>query len=287
LKTELYFEFVKTNGITLHVARAGNQNDPLVVLLHGFPEYWGGWQHQFDEFVAAGFQVVAPDQRGYNLSSKPWRIGSYKLDKLAADIVGLIDHFGKDKAYIVGHDFGAVVAWVMALTYPDRLHKLVTINVPHPSTMKKFLKTDDEQRKKSRYMLYFQLPWLPQFSLKRRNFKRLTATLVKTSNHGTFSDQILEGYKEAWTQRRAVPCMLNWYRAMVRRRFKFETKQVKIPNLIVWGENDRFLKKEMGEESLKYCDNGSIEIIKDTTHWVHHEKPEIINPLILEFLKSV
>ncbi len=278
------FKYISTNGVKLHCLRVGQSDKPLIILLHGFPEYWASWKNQIQDLLDAGYQLMIPDQRGYNLSSKPWRIGSYKIDKLAKDIIGLIDYAGKEKAYVIGHDWGAAVTWFIGITYPDRIHKIITINVPHPSVMKKFLLTDKEQRKKSYYMYYFQLPIIPQLYLKRKKYKRLVATLVKTSNDGTFSDEDIARYKQAWGQKRAISCMLNWYRASFRRRVKIPDKRVTVPILIVWGINDKFLKKEMAEASLDYCDYGKLEYVNGTTHWVQHEKPGEVNQLIIDFI---
>ncbi|MFV2014601.1 MAG: alpha/beta hydrolase, partial [Candidatus Heimdallarchaeota archaeon] len=254
MKTEVKFEFIKTNGIKLHVARAGNLEDPLVIFLHGFPEFWVSFRKQIDAVVNAGYQVMLPDQRGYNLSDKPWRIGSYKLDKIARDIIGLIDQAGKEKAYVVGHDWGAAVTWFMGATFPQRLHKIITLNVPHNSIMRKFIFTNKEQRKKSQYMYDFQWPLIPQFTLRSNGFEKLVNTIQKSSVEGTFSETDIEEYKLAWKQKRALPCMLNWYRASFRRKLKMPNRQVIIPNLIIWGERDNFLMKEMAKASLKYCD---------------------------------
>jgi pimeloyl-ACP methyl ester carboxylesterase len=284
LSSEIYFEYIKTNGVTLHTARAGDNNKPLVILLHGFPEYWQSWRYQIQALVTSGYQIMAPDQRGYNLSSKPWRIGSYKIDKLAEDIIGLIDYSNQEKAYIIGHDWGAAVTWHIGMVYPDRVHKIVTINVPHSSVMRRFIRTDPEQKKKSSYMFFFQLPLIPQYSLKRKNFRRLRAALEKTSIEGTFTEHDFEKYIKVWKQRREVSCMLNWYRAAIRRRVKIQQKRITVPIMIMWGENDQFLKKEMAKASLDFCDQGKLEYIRGATHWVHHEFPEEVNNLLIDFL---
>lgn len=286
MNKKIHFEFIQTNGMKLHVARAGNPQDPLVIFLHGFPEFWISFRRQVDAVVDAGYQVMLPDQRGFNLSSKPWRIGSYKLDKMAGDVIGLIDHAGKEKAYVVGHDWGAAVTWFLGSTFPDRLHKIVTLNVPHNSVMRKFMFTNKEQRKRSQYMYDFQWPLVPQFKLRQNDFNNLVKTIQASSIEGTFSDSDMDEYKSSWKQRRAIPCMLNWYRASFRRKLKMPNRQIVIPNLIIWGEGDKFLMKEMAEASLKYCDQGTLEYISDATHWVQHEKPELVSKLIVDFLSS-
>ena len=142
-----------------------------------------------------------------------------------------------------------------------------------------------EQKKKSNYMLQFQIPFIPQFLMRKNNFKQLEITLQKTSVKGTYTDEDIEEYKQAWGQKRATPCMLNWYRASLRRKVKLINSTVPVKTLIIWGKNDRFLKWEMGEDSLRYCEDGRIEFIDDATHWVLKEKPNLVNPLMIDFLK--
>ena len=146
--------FIQTNGIRLHVVQAGTENGPLVILLHGFPEYWYGWRHQIEPLAAAGFWCWAPDQRGYNLSDKPEGVDAYRIDTLAGDILGLIEAAGQDKAVIVGHDWGAAVAWHLATYYPERVEKLCILNVPHPSVMVQTLRKGFVQLRKSWYMFF-------------------------------------------------------------------------------------------------------------------------------------
>lgn len=278
---------ISTNGIRLHVAQAGSKSASLLILLHGFPEFWYGWQKQIPALAAAGFRVWAPDQRGYNLSDKPESIAEYNLDQLAADIVGLIDAAKADKIYLVGHDWGAVVAWWTAINYPERLHKLVILNVPHLSVMKSYVRTHFVQMVKSWYILFFQLPWLPEFMLKFNNHRFLAASIKMTSQASTFSNVELALYKKAWSQPNAIKSMLNWYRALLRYSpTSTASDQVTTPTLIIWGRHDAFLSYEMAELSVQKCENGRLVIIPNATHWVQHEAADQVNQLILDFLKG-
>jgi len=155
-------QFVKTNGIRLNVLQEDPKDGPLVILLHGFPEFSYSWRKQIGSLTEAGFRVWAPDQRGYNTSDKPDGLDAYSLDELAADVIGLIDAAGVEKALIVGHDWGASVAWWTAGKYPERIHKMVVMNVPHGGVMQKHLKKSLTQLRKSWYMFFFQIPWLPE-----------------------------------------------------------------------------------------------------------------------------
>jgi len=163
--SDLRERFIETNGVSLHVMESGPKDGPLVMFLHGFPEFWYAWRKQIGYFADKGYLVVTPDQRGYNLSDKPEDIAAYKIDELAKDIIGLIDAYGRDKIFLVGHDWGASVSWWVALKYPERIKKLVIMNVPHPKVMAKNLFGNPRQMQRSWYIFYFQLPGLWKNSL--------------------------------------------------------------------------------------------------------------------------
>ena len=188
------------------------------MLLHGFPEFWYGWRKQIPALAEAGCRVIVPDQRGYNLSDKPKGIKAYCIDTLVEDIVGLIDALDYEKVNLVGHDWGALVAWMLAIKHPERLHRLGIINVPHPAVMKRFLQRDFEQMRRSLYALFFQLPWLPEMSLRIGNWSGASLGLRRSGKPNAFTDEDIEKYKEAWSQPGAMTAMLNWYRAALRYR---------------------------------------------------------------------
>ncbi len=308
---------ITSNGIRLHVVQEGPADGQLLILLHGFPEFWYGWRKQIPALAAAGYRVWAPDQRGYNLSDKPHGIAAYNLDAIAADVVGLIDAAGREKAFLVGHDWGGAAAWWVAARYPQRLEKLVVMNAPYGSVMTKSLSRDWAQRRKSWYMFFFQLPWLPELVSHRRNWRMLTGMLLSSSIRGTFSKAELEEYRQAWSRPGAYVGMLNWYRAMMRARpapLPSQTlptppttrgavaephggvaatgdgvpakQPISMPTLLLWGAQDRFLGRELAEASIKKCSRGQLVFLEDATHWLHHEQPERVNALIHEFLSS-
>lgn len=286
---------ISSNGIRLHVVQEGPADGRLLILLHGFPEFWYGWRKQIPCFAAAGYRVWVPDQRGYNLSDKPHGIAPYNLDALAADVVGLIDAAGQETAFLVGHDWGGAAAWWVATKYPQRLEKMVVMNAPHGTVMSKSLRRNPEQRRKSWYMFFFQLPWLPEFVSRRRSWRFLTGMLRSSCIRGTFSDADLEEYRQAWAQPGAYTAMVNWYRAMMRARPTpappqktrdgVPTRQpIGVPTLLLWGTQDRFLGRELAEESIKRCRQGQLVLLEDATHWLHHEHPERVNALMQAFL---
>ena len=276
---------VATNGVRLHVVEAGLEGGPLVVLLHGFPEFWYGWRHQIGPLAAAGFHVLAPDQRGYNLSDKPKPVSAYNVDLLAEDVLGLIDQAGAERAHVVGHDWGGAVAWWLGLKHADRVGKLALLNLPHPAVMRRTLRKSWAQRIRSSYMAWFQLPGLPEWSFRARHFALPARTLRKTSRPGTFSDADLDRYREAWDQPGAVRAMLHWYRAALRSQPEWPADlRVHVHTLLLWGTEDEFLGREMAEPSIALCDDGRLEFFEGATHWLQHEEPERVSARLIEFL---
>ena len=273
------------HGVRLHAVEAGPEGGPLVVLLHGFPEFWYGWRKQIEPLAAAGFHVVVPDQRGYNQSDKPRRISAYKIDALALDVVGLIEEAGETRARVVGHDWGGVVAWWLGARHPERIERLAILNVPHPQVMRKTLFTSSEQRKKSSYIFFFQLPGLPERVFSRNGFAYAVNALRSSSRPGTFTDADLDLYREAWSQPGAVRSMIHWYRAALRSQSQAAAPlRVPVPTLLLWGAQDRFLGREMAQPSIDLCDEGRLEFFEDATHWLQHEEPEAVNRRLIEFL---
>ncbi len=284
--TQLEHRSILTNNVTLHVVQAGPESGPLVILLHGFPEFWYGWRHQFDFLAAAGYRVWAPDQRGYAQSEKPGGIAAYNVDQLAADVVGLIDAAGRERAILIGHDWGASVAWWTANKYPARLERLVILNVPHHSVMRRAMLQNRRQTLRSWYIFFFQLPWLPETLARAFSFAALTRLLTRTSRPGTFGPADLARYREAWAPRGALTAMINWYRAMMRRAavMRLPSRRITVPTLMIWGTHDVALGRELAQPSIDLCDHGRLVFIEQAGHWVQHEEPERVNQLVGEFL---
>src|SRR5665647_143899 len=231
---ELRERFIETNGIKIHLMEAGPQDGPIIMFLHGFPEFWYAWRKQIGYFADKGYLVVVPDQRGYNLSDKPEGIASYKADELAKDAVGIIDFYGRDQIYLVGHDWGASVSWWIALKYPARIKRLVIMNIPHPKIMNANLLTNPKQMQNSWYMFFFQLPNAPEKLGSANNFEWPLGVLAETSKPGTFKTEELEEYRKAYAQPGAFSAMVNWYRAMLQcRNEPPESFRVIMPLLIL------------------------------------------------------
>lgn len=277
---------VKTNGINLHVVLAGSQNGKPIVLLHGFPEFWRGWLKQMEPLATAGYRVIIPDQRGYNLSDAPKDAQSYGLDELSKDITGILDHFGIEQTYLVGHDWGAAVAWTMAIQYPERVNKLGILNVPHPAVMMRTLSKSPRQMLKSWYIGFFQIPGLAEWLMGLGNFAGAINMLRASGKPSTFSESDLDEYRKAYGNAGGLTGMINWYRALMRFRPTMPRNvRLKMPVLILWGKNDVALSYEMAEESLRYCENGSLVAFDDATHWVQHDEAEAVSQKLLTFFE--
>ena len=277
--------FADLDALRIHYATAGPEAGPPVLLLHGFPEFWYGWRRQIPALAAAGYRVIAPDQRGYNLSSKPLGRQSYDLDLLAADILALMDHLGHGRVYLVGHDWGAAVAWWLAIHHPQRIRKLAILNVPHPRVMARNLRRNPRQILKSWYMFFFQIPWLPEFLLGAADGAGLATLLRRSGKADSFNEEELGRYRAAWRQPGALTSMLNWYRALFRRASQsMPGGRIKLPVLVLWGERDVALSVEMAEQSLAYCADGRLELFPQATHWLQHDEADAVNRYLIEFL---
>lgn len=276
--------FVETNGIKLHVMESGPADGPMILFLHGFPEFWYAWRKQVDYFAEKGYLVVVPDQRGYNLSDKPEGIASYKIDELAKDIVGLIDAYGRKQTYLVGHDWGASVSWWVALKYPKRISKLVIMNVPHPKVMAKNLFSNPRQMQRSWYIFYFQLPGVVEKFAAANDYDWPIQVLASTSRPGAFTASELEEYRKAFKQPEAFSAMVNWYRALIQTKSEQPLSfEVTMPMIFLWGVKDVALLHEMADESMAFCRQGKLIKFSEATHWIQHEEAEKVNPLLADF----
>jgi pimeloyl-ACP methyl ester carboxylesterase len=287
MATHLEELYIPTNGITLHVLAAGPADGPLVVLLHGFPEFWYGWRRQIPALAAAGYRVLVPDQRGYNRSDKPRGLSAYRSNHMAADIVGLLDAVGRERAAIAGHDWGALVGWLLALEYPERVARLAILNVPHPKVLEDNLRHNMRQRVRSLYAAFFQLPGLPEWLLRAGNWRALAETMRRSACPGSFTTADLRRYRAAWARPGAITAMLNWYRAALRRPPpRAADPRVHVPTLMIWGAGDQALIREMAPQSIALCDDGRLHVIEDATHWVQHDAADRVNALLLDFLAA-
>jgi pimeloyl-ACP methyl ester carboxylesterase len=274
----IQFEIIATNGIHLHTALAGPEDGQPVFLLHGFPDAWFGWEAQIVSLAEAGFRVIAPDQRGYNLSDKPQGVASYRMPVLVADILGLADALGCARFHLAGHDFGAMVSWNLALLVPQRLKRLVIANVPHPAVMQANLRRHPAQMLKSWYVFFFQLPGLPERLMAAQNWRQLIASLPADLS-ATEQDR----YRAAWGQPGAITAMINWYRAVLRGpQETAPSSKIQAPTLVLWGRRDPYLGYEMVQPSLDLCQDGRLAMFADATHWVLRDQAKEVSRLMIE-----
>ncbi len=271
------------NGVRLHAVEAGPRDGPLVLLLHGFPEFWWGWRRQIEPLAAAGLRVVAPDGRGYNLSDRPRGVGAYDLDTLAADAIGIADALGRRTVSLVGHDWGGLVAWWAASRYPDRVERLAILNAPHPAIVGAYMRRRPAQALRSSYIGFFQLPLVPERLLAANDFALMRRAMRRSARPGTFSEADLDRYAQAWARPGALTAMLDWYRAL-RRRPPMPDPGVQAPTLVIWGGRDRFLERGLAEASLALCREGRALWLDEASHWVHLEEAETVNLALLRFL---
>ena len=276
------FEYLSTNNIRLHTALAGPIDGKPVFLLHGFPEAWFGWEEQIEPLVQAGFRVIVPDQRGYNLSDKPRGVSNYKMDLLGDDILGIADQLGYEDFYLAGHDFGAMVSWSLALRVPQRIKRLVIANVPHPAVFKTYLKSHPAQMLKSWYAIFFQIPGLPERFARANNWQFLISAMPDD-----LSKEEQNRYRQAWSQPGAITGMINWYRATFSSSSPARVENtIKPSTLIIWGKQDPHLSHQMAPLSLAYCQDGQLVMIDDATHWVQHDQAEQVSQLIIKHFSS-
>ena len=292
-QSSIRHDYAQVGEVRLHYAEFGEQNDRFVILLHGFPEFWYSWRHQMP-VLGAHYHVVAPDMRGYNLSDKPPRVSDYQIDYLVADVLGLIRHFGKSRAAIIAHDWGAGVAWALAQKHPEAVERLAALQVPLPAAWRENMTF--AQLRRSWYMFFFQLPRLPEWWASANDFARVDEMYRKTSvRPGAFSDEDVNSYKDALRQPRALTSSLNYYRANVFRslfRGGVETPnesdgRIRVPTLFIYGQQDMAVIPSTVKDLGRFIDAPYREVrIADSGHWVQNEAVTEVNTALLEFLSE-
>ena len=275
---------MEPQALRLFRQEAGCPDKPAVILLHGFPETSFAWRNQVAALADAGFHVIVPDQRGYGESPKPPRVSDYHLRVLGLDIVALADEYRAGTFALVGHDWGGVVAWSVASRFPERVSRVVILNAPHPTVFLRFIGRYPGQLLRSAYIGLFQLPVLPELLLRFNDFAALRRVLLSTGKKGTFSEEDLRCYREAWAAQGALTGMLNWYRAL---RYRPRVRpRIEPPTLILWGDRDPVFDPRLAEASLSVCTQGSAVHFPDGTHWIHLESSAEVNRNIITFLSS-
>ncbi|KAG0582373.1 hypothetical protein KC19_3G054600 [Ceratodon purpureus] len=259
-----------------------------VVLVHGFPNFWYVWKNQFQALAGAGYHVVAPDLRGYNSSSKPKGIQNYSRRLVVSDIVRVIDQLGNGKpATVVGHDWGGFVTWAVAEDFPDKVKKAVIVNVAHTSVFAEALRSNLRQLRQSWYIGFFQLPWLPEWLMTHSNFKSLKAAFSGT----TFQPIDIDRHVKAYGKAGAAEGGINYYRAAMRGHWAPAPSaprpiRVELPVDLIWGELDRYLRKELAVIPKAIAPNAVVKLLPHCSHWPMWDDPKLFNALLLESLSS-
>ena len=285
--------YADVSKIRLHYVTAGKGR--LIMFLHGFPEFWYEWKNQLAEF-GRDYQAVAPDMRGYNLSSKPAEVEQYRMKYLINDVRALAEHLGHKRFILVAHDWGGGVAWPFAMRHPEYLEKLVIINAVHPIIFMRELRDNPAQQKASQYILVYRTPGAEEI-LSRNNYALPASNLLEDGlKQGYFTEEDKKAYIEAWSQPGALTGGLNYYRAAHLGSFTGESDgspsadpslfTVEVPTLVVWGERDRWLLVGNLEGLETYVPNLTVKRIPDGSHWVIHEKPVLVNSYIREFVEN-
>ncbi len=273
---------VDCGRVRLNVASEGS--GPPVLLLHGFPEFWYSWRRQIPALAAAGYRVIAPDLAGYNLSDKPKGVRAYHVRPLVEDLLGLLRALGLPRVHLVAHDWGGVLGWYLAANHPEVVDRHVEINAPHPRIMRRELFTNPSQLRRSWYIFYNQLPWLPERMFAHPAFFRKVLRGTSTRREA-FSDADIARYEEAFRRPYARTATINYYRAAIRYP-QPRIRQVDRPTLVIWGEQDRFLGPGMLVGLEREVRDLRVLRIPEGSHWVHHEFPDQVNEAILGFLKD-
>jgi len=278
---------VRANGLRFHVAECG-EGERLALLLHGFPECWYSWRHQLPLLARLGYRAWAPDLRGYGTSDRPPRMQDYALEALVADVAGLAEAAEARPDLLVGHDWGALVAWQAAMERAGGFERLAIMNVPHPGAARD--NRSLRQLARSWYILFFQLPWLPEKVLSARGFRAIREAMRRTCEHPErFSDADAAVYASAAAQPGALTAMLNYYRALVRgggvrRKWSGPWPTIEIPTLLVWGEKDVALGKELTYGTERYAPDLTLRYLPDSSHWVQQDSPDAVNVILEAWL---
>ncbi|MEM7590732.1 MAG: alpha/beta hydrolase [Cyanobacteria bacterium P01_A01_bin.83] len=278
-------KFIETNGIKLHYVDQGTGK--LMLMLHGFPEFWYSWRYQIEEF-AQDYHTVAIDLRGYNDSDKPEGVEAYQMSEFIEDVKGVIEGLGYQDCILVAHDWGGAIAWNFAYAYPEMVEQLIVLNIPHPAKFAAGLKTP-QQLLKSWYIFAFQIPWLPEWLLQLNDYQAIKEAFSGMAIDKTaFSDGDLNAYRDAAAKPGALTAMINYYRGIFSKLFEGGQQQwsvLEVPTLTIWGENDTAFGKELTYGTDAYVRDWQIKYIPSCSHWVQQEQPALVNQYIREFLE--
>jgi pimeloyl-ACP methyl ester carboxylesterase len=274
--------FLTANGVRFHYVTQGRGE--LVLLLHGFPECWYSWRHQVPSLAAAGYRVVAPDMRGYNLTDKPR--GGYNIESLVDDVVAIAHELGEERAHVAGHDWGGIVAWQTAWRHPEFVRSLAVLNAPHPTAFARYVRRSPRQMLNSTYVLFFQVPRLPERLLTRRGASAIPSAFRRSAvRPDAFTDADLEVFRQAMLRPGAARATLAYYRQAVRQGpAVLPDSPITVPTLVLWGTGDPILRQESNRALEAWVTDLEFKAIEDCGHWTQQEQPETVNRELLAWL---
>ncbi|MBV7260104.1 alpha/beta hydrolase [Erythrobacter sp. WH158] len=278
-------DFVEAGELTFEVAKAG-EGDHLALCLHGFPELHFSWRHQMPLLAEMGYRVWAPNLRGYGGTSRPEGVRNYAMDKLTGDVAALIKASGAEKVTLFAHDWGAIIAWAYAIAHKPDLDRLVIMNVPHPQVAMREIK-QWRQLKKSWYIYFFQLPWVPEKMLGRGGGQTAGRLIEKIScNRELFGPEVQAIYNKAAMRKGARTAMVNYYRALLRHRGTLNMREfgVQVPTLMLWGEEDVALNIHCTEGTEEWVPDFTLKRFPGVSHWVQQDAPEAVNAALKDWL---
>lgn len=284
-------EFIQANDLSFEVYSCGT-GDKLALCLHGFPEHAFSWRYQIPLLAQLGYKVWAPNLRGYGKSSKPQEVKNYSIEHLLADVAGLIDAAQCSSVHLIAHDWGAIIAWAFAMRKIRPLEKLTILNCPHPGPAGREFKTNPAQRRKSWYMTFFQLPWIPEWVLGRKNYRPVSGMIYSSAcDKSKFPPEVLAVYQQNAAQPGALTAMLNYYRAAIRgggflRQRKLGYPVMDTPTLMIWGEEDVAICKEMSYGTERWVKDLTIRYLPGVSHWVQQEAPDKVNKILTAWIKE-
>ena len=275
-------EMIEAGGLTFEVATCG-EGDRLALCLHGFPAHALAWRDLLPLLARRGYRAWAPNQRGYGLSGRPQGVAAYNIEKLTDDVAALIDASGARETVLIGHDWGAAVAWTFASRKLRPLKALIVMNVPHPKCyLEKLFRST--QVFKSWYIFFFQIPWLPEWLLSRRHATLIEKMIDRSSNRDTFPPDLRQIFRDNAARPGALTAMLNWYRAAFRNAARQDFPVIDVPTLMIWGEADVALNKSTTYDTHRYVSNLTLKYLPGVSHWVYQDAPDAVNAMIEELL---
>jgi pimeloyl-ACP methyl ester carboxylesterase len=276
---ELSTHTIDSGGVRLHCVSAGRSSDPMVLFLHGFPARWSTWRRPMHALANAGFFAVAPDLRGYGDSDKPARVSAYSSARLIDDVVAIVRGFGRERVCLAGHDFGGGVAWGVAMAHPNLVSRLAVLNSVHPTGFAREMRKWS-QVKKSWYVFFFLLPWIPEWRLSRHDFRFVRRSLADDGLSAEVIEDLLTGVRSP----RALHAAINWYRAGFRDgiRRRLPRSRVEVPTLVIWGDREEHLNVSLADPPADLVSRARVVHIPEASHWVHHDAPAKVAALLIE-----